>query len=314
MATAASTASCVDVAPSRARRRRRASSLAARRAPSSSSSRVDAAVGGDASTIAREFVFVPYGDPAPRDRASLSCDGKVDGATLDLTHWTNNATPEALYADTSTEIALNLARARFDDAATYARFDDAVVLNNHYDVDGVLSVYACVDPTRALRHREVMIAAAAAGDFGEWAGDGDDGVKLACALDAFADDDADDEGYAAALAAIRDGLLDDIDAREDLWRRGVDEMRASWKFLEDGVTTVEVMEVDGARVAVATAPATAPRLHSGASSSSSSARFPDIRPRSRGARRSSRRLRLRFAAAFFLSSRSSNETSTSSNN
>ena len=271
MATAASTASCVDVAPSRARRRRRASSLAARRAPSSSSSRVDAAVGGDASSIAREFVFVPYGDPAPRDRASLSCDGKVDGATLDLTHWTNNATPEALYADTSTEIALNLARARFDDAATYARFDDAVVLNNHYDVDGVLSVYACVDPTRALRHREVMIAAAAAGDFGEWAGDGDDGVKLACALDAFADDDADDEGYAAALAAIRDGLLDDIDAREDLWRRGVDEMRASWKFLEDGVTTVEVMEVDGARVAVATAPATAPRLHSGASAATRSA-------------------------------------------
>jgi hypothetical protein len=293
MATAASTASRVDVAPSRARRRRRASSLAARRAPSSSSSRVDAAVGG-----------VPYGDPAPRDRASLSCDGKVDGATLDLTHWTNNATPVALYADTSTEIALNLARARFDDAATYARFDDAVVLNNHYDVDGVLSVYACVDPTNALRHREVMIAAAAAGDFGEWAGDGDDGVKLACALDAFADDDADDEGYAAALAAIRDGLLDDIDAREDLWRRGVDEMRASWKLLEDGVATVEVMEVDGARVAVATAPATAPRLHSG-ESSSSSARFPcpvSIRPRSRGARRSSRRLRLRlrFAAAFFV--------------
>jgi hypothetical protein len=304
MATAASTASRVDVAPSRARRRRRASSLAARRAPSSSSSRVDAAVGGDASTIAREFVFVPYGDPAPRDRASLSCDGKVDGATLDLTHWTNNATPVALYADTSTEIALNLARARFDDAATYARFDDAVVLNNHYDVDGVLSVYACVDPTNALRHLEVMIAAAAAGDFGEWAGDGDDGVKLACALDAFADDDADDEGYAAALAAIRDGLLDDIDAREDLWRRGVDEMRASWKLLEDGVATVEVMEVDGARVAVATAPATAPRLHSG-ESSSSSARFPcpvSIRPRSRGARRSSRRLRLRlrFAAAFFV--------------
>ena len=73
----------------------------------------ESAVGGDASSIAREFVFVPYGDPAPRDRASLSCDGKVDGATLDLTHWTNNITPEALYADTSTEIALNLARARF---------------------------------------------------------------------------------------------------------------------------------------------------------------------------------------------------------
>ena len=48
----------------------------------------------------------------PTGVRSLSCDGKVPGTTLDLTHWTNNETPEALYADTSTEIALNLARAR----------------------------------------------------------------------------------------------------------------------------------------------------------------------------------------------------------
>ena len=31
-------------------------------------------------------------------------------ATLDLSHWTDNTTPQDLYADTSTEIALNLAR------------------------------------------------------------------------------------------------------------------------------------------------------------------------------------------------------------
>ena len=57
--------------------------------------------------VSRPFHYVPYGENAPAGKLSLSCDGKVPGTALDLTHWTNNETPEDLYADTSTGIALN---------------------------------------------------------------------------------------------------------------------------------------------------------------------------------------------------------------
>ena len=59
----------------------------------------------------RPYLHVPYGESAPAGVVSISVDGKVPGTSLDLTHWTNNETPEAFYADTSTEIAVNFARA-----------------------------------------------------------------------------------------------------------------------------------------------------------------------------------------------------------
>ena len=130
------------------------------------------------------FQFVPFGESSPA-WPSLSCDGKVPGTTMDLTHWTNNETPDSIYADTSTEIALNFAHARAVQSA-WREHDDAVVVNNHYDADGVLSVYACVNPKHALTHRALMIAAAEAGDFGEWSSD--DGVKLELAIGALEDD------------------------------------------------------------------------------------------------------------------------------
>ena len=61
------------------------------------------AASGLKSSLKRNFLYVPYGSSAPEDgRPSLSCDGKVPGTTLELTHWTDNVTPDELYADTST--------------------------------------------------------------------------------------------------------------------------------------------------------------------------------------------------------------------
>ena len=90
------------------------------------------AVSDDTALIKRKFQFVPYGESSPA-WPSLSCDGKVPGTTMDLTHWTNNETPDSIYADTSTEIALNFAHARAVQSA-WREHDDAVVVNNHYDV------------------------------------------------------------------------------------------------------------------------------------------------------------------------------------
>jgi len=144
--------------------------------------------------LSRSFEFVPYGGTYAGTRPAISCDGLVPhegrGRFLQLTHWTNNATPDDLYADTSTECALRLAAARARGA--YAAFDDAAVVNNHFDADGALGIWACLEPERALARAPLLAAAAAAGDFREWRSDG--GVKVAAALDAIGaargDDDA----------------------------------------------------------------------------------------------------------------------------
>eukprot|EP00976_Prorocentrum_cordatum_P069832 1179706-Prorocentrum_minimum.AAC.4 len=60
-------------------------------------------------TLQRTFQFVAYGEDFKSDGKvkSICCDGLVRGSDLQLTHWTNNETPDEYYADTSTEIVLN---------------------------------------------------------------------------------------------------------------------------------------------------------------------------------------------------------------
>ena len=94
----------------------------------------------------------------------LSVDGTVDDA-LHLSHWEGNTTPEELRADTSTEIALNFVGWPARDE--WARGVE-VVTNNHFDADGVLSVWTALTGERALGLRDELIAAAEAGDFSEF--------------------------------------------------------------------------------------------------------------------------------------------------
>jgi hypothetical protein len=58
--------------------------------------------------VQRAFQFIPYGEFAPTQSTTITCDGRVPGATLEVTHWTGNDTPDILYADTSTEMAIKL--------------------------------------------------------------------------------------------------------------------------------------------------------------------------------------------------------------
>ena len=94
----------------------------------------------------------------------LAVDGTVDGA-LHLSHWEGNATPGELRADTSTEIALNFAA--WPRREEWARGVE-VVTNNHFDADGVLSVWSVLNGERALGLRGELVSAAEAGDFSEF--------------------------------------------------------------------------------------------------------------------------------------------------
>src|SRR6266852_894317 len=93
----------------------------------------------------------------------LSVDGTVNNA-IHFSHWKGNKTPASVKADTSTEIALNLAAAPNREELT-SGID--LVTNNHFDTDGVLSVWTMLNGARALELRDKLIAAAEAGDFSE---------------------------------------------------------------------------------------------------------------------------------------------------
>src|SRR6188474_602669 len=93
----------------------------------------------------------------------LSIDGTVDNA-IHFSHWKGNETPPSVKADTSTEIALNLVAAPDRDELTQ-RIE--LVTNNHFDTDGVLSVWTVLTGGRALEQKDKLISAAEAGDFSE---------------------------------------------------------------------------------------------------------------------------------------------------
>jgi hypothetical protein len=103
----------------------------------------------------------------PSSSQTIFCDGSADetfrpGIDLELSHWVPNRTPASFKADTSTEICLRFAETPLPGAWSLA-------VNNHLDVDGVLSVFAICEPDLALRNRRVLVGAAEMGDFWAWA-------------------------------------------------------------------------------------------------------------------------------------------------
>ena len=117
-----------------------------------------------------------YYNDAIADLPKLSVDGTVDDA-IHFSHWKGNQTPAQVKADTSTEIALNLAAAPNRDELTQG-ID--LVTNNHFDTDGVLSVWTVLNGERALPLRKKLIAAAEAGDFSEFSTE--DGVRASIVI------------------------------------------------------------------------------------------------------------------------------------
>lgn len=112
------------------------------------------------------FEIVGPGSPRPQADRILFCDGTGGdlfraGNDLELSHWRPNRTPAEYRAGTSTEICF-----RFLDRPRPGSWTAAV--NNHVDVDGILSVYVLVHSGQELEHRQTIIEAAEMGDFWGW--------------------------------------------------------------------------------------------------------------------------------------------------
>lgn len=201
----------------------------------------------------RSFQFVEYGQSFQQSsssddgdrRPAITCDGRVSGdVDLELTHWTDNATPDEYYADTSTGMALKLPP---------NILTDAVILNNHYDTDGVLSVYACLEPDMAQKYSDLLIEGAEAGDFNEWSSDR--GIKLdatLCEILSRQTSSPDDEGAAYETAfQILPELLQDLttaggEAFRDYWQSTLDYAYRSWEALQDGSASIKLYHHQGA--------------------------------------------------------------------
>lgn len=93
----------------------------------------------------------------------ISVDGAFAAPGLNLSHWPGNTTPDHLKRDLSTGIALAFMELNEEQRGSLSAGCTALV-NNHYDTDGVLALFALTHPEEALPRAEAMLACAAAGD------------------------------------------------------------------------------------------------------------------------------------------------------
>ena len=112
------------------------------------------------------FEIVGHNSSRPEAERIIFCDGTGGDifqpeTDLELSHWRPNKTPAEYRAGTSTEICF-----RFLDNQRLGSW--TVAVNNHVDVDGILSVYALIHSQHALAHRQTFIEAAEIGDFWGW--------------------------------------------------------------------------------------------------------------------------------------------------
>jgi hypothetical protein len=196
------------------------------------------------------------------DVPKLSVDGTVSNS-IHFSHWEGNQTPDEVKADTSTEIALNLVASPNQQKLTQAI---ELVTNNHFDSDGVLSVWTVLNGERALDLRELLIPAAEAGDFSEFSTENavrasiviqgsdqaspnnESGSPLATHL-AGKEISDDAEAYDLVLPEV-ERVLRNTGDYESLWRSGWEAIANAIESFEKGESKVE--EYQDARLSLIT--------------------------------------------------------------
>ncbi|MGI9105304.1 MAG: DUF6687 family protein [Pyrinomonadaceae bacterium] len=185
------------------------------------------------------------------DVPKLSVDGLVPHS-LHFSHWQGNRTPARVKADSSTEIALNVVAAPDTHELTQGL---ELITNNHFDTDGVLSVWTLLTGARALDLRAELIAAAEAGDFSAHTGaqairaslviqggDGfapDAGVVSPLARHLAGDADVDEaQAYALVLPEV-ERIVTSTNHYEHLWHDEWAKIEASLESFARGASQVE---------------------------------------------------------------------------
>jgi hypothetical protein len=192
-----------------------------------------------------------YYHPGLDSVPKLSVDGTVPNS-VHFSHWEGNETPVELKADTSTEIALNLVA-----SPQQSQFTRGIelVTNNHFDTDGVLSVWTVLNGDRVLQFREALISAAEAGDFSELTSE--TGVRASITIQG-SDQAGNETQEGSPLGQFLNGgepvddakayelvlpevekLITNIGAYEHLWRDGWEQVATAIESFEKGTSATE---------------------------------------------------------------------------
>ncbi len=191
--------------------------------------------------------------PKPASAHTIYADGSGgtayrEGPDIELSHWDPNRTPERYRAELSTQICM-----RFLEDNDHAPYD--LVVNNHVDADGLLSVYTLCHPDIALANREVLEQAAGIGDFWNWGPPAAQALFQGLAL--ISDREAaagTDPGELYARCFARVPALISAGADDPEVRDGLAALRRSDAFVDSDAVAREQI---GARLAVYTVDAAA---------------------------------------------------------
>ena len=169
--------------------------------------------------------YLPYA--AASSEPNVIVDGMANDRTLiTLSHWRRSGTPADLMADTSAAIVFNYLD-RPDRPDLHVPAD--VVSNNHFDEDGLVGIYALLEPDAAASRRDLLIDVAQSGDFGVCRRRR--AARIAFAISAHADPARSpfprplfdrptpqvEEGLYRALLDVLPRLLADVDEYRSLW-------------------------------------------------------------------------------------------------
>jgi hypothetical protein len=188
--------------------------------------------------------FLPYAQA--RSTPNVIVDGASNENTvLTLSHWPHSGTPAELRDDTSTAIVF-----KYLDSPAF-HVDVEVVSNNHFDEDGLVGIFALLEPATAQRYRDLLVDVAQAGDFGIFARR--QAAKIAFALSAYADADTSPlpgnlferpypelagELYVRLLDVLP-GMLTDLDGYRALWEREDTRLTESEDLIEKGLIIID---------------------------------------------------------------------------
>jgi hypothetical protein len=188
--------------------------------------------------------FLPYARSESVPNVIVDGAGNRD-TVLTLSHWPKSGTPAALKGDTSTAIVFNyLDRPGF-------HVNAEVVSNNHFDEDGLIGIFALLEPAAAGQHRDLLLDVARAGDFGVFTQR--TAARIAFTLSSYADPDTSPlpgrlfelpypdlagELYVRLLERLP-GVLANVEEHRALWESEDERLAASEELIERGVITID---------------------------------------------------------------------------
>lgn len=175
---------------------------------------------------------------------NIVIDGSPNaGTVLCLTHWPGIACPAPELAD---DLSAQMAF-RYLDSDMALHGDADVVTNNHFDQDGLVGVFALVEPERALSSRELLLDVAAAGDFGTYRDRR--AARISASISAWGQLTPGDP-FPVGLEHLP-RILDDVDAYRDFWADDDERLTATEDALSAGrIQIVDEPELDLAVVTV----------------------------------------------------------------